>query len=46
MPAATTKNQSEVIDLQEYAKSSNAGSVSVQGINKVGAIQDFINNHL
>jgi hypothetical protein len=39
--AATIKEQPEVIDLQEYAKS-KAASVPSQGINKMKAIHDFI----
>ena len=36
------KKDPEVIDLQEYAKSSKAGSVSNVGINNVKAIHNFI----
>jgi hypothetical protein len=39
------KKKPGVIDLQEYAKSSKAGSVSNQGINKVKAIHNFISSN-
>jgi anti-sigma28 factor (negative regulator of flagellin synthesis) len=41
------KKEPEVIDLQEYAKSRKAGSVSNQDINvnKVRAIHNFINSN-
>ena len=35
----------KVIDLQEYAKSGKAGSVSGNGINKLKAIHDFITSN-
>ena len=41
---ATIKKEPEVIDLQEYARSGKAAAAaSVQGINKLRVIQDFIN---
>jgi hypothetical protein len=41
-PVAAIRKEPEVIDLQEYAKSSKVGSVSSMGINKVKAFHDFI----
>jgi hypothetical protein len=45
--SATIKKEPEVIDLQEYAISRKAGSVSNQNINvnKVRAIHNFINSN-
>jgi hypothetical protein len=41
---ATIKKEPVVIDLQEYARSSKAAATaSVQGINKLKEIHDFIN---
>ena len=39
-----SNKEPEVIDLQEYAKSSKAAA-SVQGINKLKAIQEFFNSN-
>ena len=39
------KKGPEVIDLQEYARSVNAASVAVVGINKIKAINDFIRSN-
>lgn len=40
-----TKKEPEVIDLQEYAKSGKAAAASVQGINKLKTIHDFIRSN-
>jgi hypothetical protein len=37
-----TKKEPELIDLQEYARSGKAAA-SVQGINKIKVIADFLN---